>query len=174
MNPVRAGVVTDPKDYRWSGYGEAVGGSPRARAGIATAVAWARGGKDVSRSGGRRGCKASRGEWREVHGAYRKYLYCKGSVSAPGKGGGAAAILHEAWRREMEGGGHLPVAEAMRCRVRYFTDGVALGSPRYVEDVFRDFRGEFSNRRKSGPRRMRGSDWEGMTVLRDLRRDVFG
>ena len=25
LNPVRAGMVKDPKDYRWSGYGEAVG-----------------------------------------------------------------------------------------------------------------------------------------------------
>ena len=26
LNPVRAGMVTDPKDYRWCGYGEAVAG----------------------------------------------------------------------------------------------------------------------------------------------------
>ncbi len=94
-------------------------------------------------------------------------------MSAPGKGGRAAEIPYEAWKREMERGGRLPVAEALRCRVRYFTDGVALGSPRYVEDVFREFRDEFGKRHKSGPRRMRGSDWEGMTVLRDLRMDVF-
>ena len=25
LNPVRAGLVEDPKDYRWCGYGEAVG-----------------------------------------------------------------------------------------------------------------------------------------------------
>jgi len=25
LNPVRAGVVDDPADYRWSSYGEAVG-----------------------------------------------------------------------------------------------------------------------------------------------------
>ncbi len=34
LNPVRAGLVNDPKDYRWSGYGEAVGGSVDARKGI--------------------------------------------------------------------------------------------------------------------------------------------
>jgi REP element-mobilizing transposase RayT len=27
LNPVRAKLVADPKDYRWSGYGEAVGGA---------------------------------------------------------------------------------------------------------------------------------------------------
>ncbi len=34
LNPVRAGRVEDPKDYRWSGYGEATGGSKRARRGL--------------------------------------------------------------------------------------------------------------------------------------------
>ena len=34
VNPVRAGLVKDPKDYRWSGYGEAVAGIIPARAGL--------------------------------------------------------------------------------------------------------------------------------------------
>ena len=34
LNPVRAGLVDDPKDYRWTGYGEATGGSKRARRGL--------------------------------------------------------------------------------------------------------------------------------------------
>ena len=39
LNPIRAGMVEDPKDYRWSGYGEATGGSVIARAGIISALA---------------------------------------------------------------------------------------------------------------------------------------
>jgi hypothetical protein len=31
LNPVRAGMVKDPKDYRWCGYGEAMGGGTAAR-----------------------------------------------------------------------------------------------------------------------------------------------
>ena len=31
LNPVRAKLVEDPKDYRWSGYGEAIGGRQMAR-----------------------------------------------------------------------------------------------------------------------------------------------
>ena len=34
LNPVRAGLVEDPKDYRWCGYAEAVAGGRAARAGI--------------------------------------------------------------------------------------------------------------------------------------------
>jgi len=38
LNPVRAGMVEDPKDYRWSGYGEAVAGGQSARAGLSHLV----------------------------------------------------------------------------------------------------------------------------------------
>lgn len=31
LNPVRAGIVTKAEDYRWSGYGAAMGGDEKAR-----------------------------------------------------------------------------------------------------------------------------------------------
>jgi putative transposase len=34
LNPVRAGIVNDPKDYRWCGYAEALAGGKRAQTGI--------------------------------------------------------------------------------------------------------------------------------------------
>jgi putative transposase len=34
LNPVRAGIVSDPKDYRWCGYAEALTGEQRAQTGI--------------------------------------------------------------------------------------------------------------------------------------------
>ena len=61
-----------------------------------------------------------------------------------------------------------------RCRVRYFTDGAALGSEEFVQGIFEEFRSQFGAKRRRGPRQMKGSDWEGLTVLRDLRREVFG
>ncbi len=38
LNPVRAGLVEDPKDYRWCGYAEAAAGNREARAGLATSL----------------------------------------------------------------------------------------------------------------------------------------
>ncbi len=43
LNPVRAGMVEDPADYRWSSYGEAVGGGrkgngKKAREGLVRAI----------------------------------------------------------------------------------------------------------------------------------------
>ena len=38
LNPVRAGLVDDPKDYYWSGYGEAMQGNRRAQVAICKIV----------------------------------------------------------------------------------------------------------------------------------------
>jgi hypothetical protein len=43
LNPVRAGMVSDPAEYRWSSYGEAMGGGAKgngkkARAGLVRAL----------------------------------------------------------------------------------------------------------------------------------------
>src|SRR6187431_2012190 len=45
LNPVRAGMVTDPADYRWSGYSEAMTGKARSRRGLVRIIgqsAWPR------------------------------------------------------------------------------------------------------------------------------------
>ncbi|MCF6314348.1 MAG: hypothetical protein L3J39_18010, partial [Verrucomicrobiales bacterium] len=70
-------------------------------------------------------------------------------------------------------GGRLPMAVALRCRVRYFSDGAVLGSQRFVDEFFEDKRDDFGEKRKDGGRRMRGAQWGDLRVLRDLRRDVL-
>ena len=156
LNPVRAKVVDDPKEYRWSGYGEAMEGSVRARRGICESV----------------GC-ADDDEinWTTAAREYRKLLYCE--AADPSSSGGET-VPEEKWRKVMREGGKVPVAAALRCRVRYFTDGAVLGSEEYVAQIFEEFRSHFGPRRKSGPRPMKGSDWEGLMVMRDLRKEVFG
>ena len=57
-------------------------------------------------------------------------------------------------------------------RVRYFTDGVVLGSQRFVDGFFERQREAFGERRKSGGRRMKGAQWGDLRVLRDLKDDV--
>ncbi len=158
LNPVRAGIVTDPKDYRWNAYGEAVGGSAKARRGLIAAI----------------GLGTEMVPWSEPSRAYRKYLYCKGSAPAPGNGGAGASIPVEAWRREMNRGGVIPVAAALRCRVRYFTDGAVFGSRAYVQDTAESVSEPSAFPRICGPRKMLGSDWRGLTVLQNLRGEIFG
>ena len=61
----------------------------------------------------------------------------------------------------------------MRCRVRYFTDGLAIGSSRFVERVFEAKREIFSEGRQSGARRLRGGGWGELRGARALRVDVI-
>ena len=146
LNAVRAGLVNDPKDFRFCGYGEAVAGGRLARAGLAL-VALSLGQKE---------------EWRSAGAAYRVYLHVRGESSgfAPEK---VKQVLAEK--------GTLSQAEVLRCRVRYFSDGVVLGSREYVEQIFIGHRGFFGPKRKTGARSLRSASLGDVFTARDLRLD---
>ena len=166
LNPVRAGMVEDPADYRWSSYGEAVGGGSKgngkkAREGLVRAVT-----SDTDA-----GFDASK--WKEASRRYRrlmgiglerKTLNAKTDMSAKrGKSKNNAEAMgsgdHETVLPD------LSMAKMLRCRVRYFTDGAVIGSKEFVNEVFADGRDRFSERRKDGARRMRGSGKAAAGVL---------
>jgi len=68
--------------------------------------------------------------------------------------------------------GRLPLHEILRCRVRYFSDGLALGSPEFVEGIFGKYRERFGLKRNTGARPMKYGEWQGLCTLRNLRREV--
>ena len=59
-----------------------------------------------------------------------------------------------------------------RCRVRYFTDGMAVGGREFVERIFNDNRALFGPKRKDGARKMRFGAWGGLRTVRALRVDA--
>jgi hypothetical protein len=172
LNPVRAGMVADPADYRWSSYGEAVGGGTKgngkkAREGLVRAC--------MSHQGA--GFEAER--WKEVSRVYRRTMGL-----ALGRKSGRAEVETGVVRPPMntaealeaaENGTVLPdlgMAAMLRCRVRYFTDGAVIGSKEFVNEAFAAARERFSAKRKDGARRMRGNGAAAAGVLwsvRDLR-----
>ena len=110
LNPVRAGLVKDPADYRWSSYGEAMGGEAAARAGLASVVGLS--------------------QWTlEGLADYRRVLYGKGGQGRVGEQG---AIDPERVQAVLAAGGQVALAELLRCRVRYLSDGAILGSEEFV------------------------------------------
>ena len=172
LNPVRAGMVADPAEYRWSSYGEAVGGGTKgngkkAREGLVRAC--------LSHQSA--GFEAER--WKDVSRIYRRTMGL-----ALGRESGRAEVekgvirpqrnAAEALEAE-ENGTVLPdlgMAAMLRCRVRYFTDGAVIGSREFVNEVFYGARERFTAKRKDGARRMRGSGAAAAGVLwsvRDLR-----
>ena len=56
--------------------------------------------------------------------------------------------------------------------MRYFSDGLAIGTRRFVEEFFRATKDSlFSEGRRTGARKMRGGEWGGMFSARDLQRE---
>jgi REP element-mobilizing transposase RayT len=171
LNPVRAGMVSDPADYRWSGYGEAVGGG-------------AKGNGKKAREGLVRACMSHKGvgfeaeKWKEVSRIYRRAM-----GMALGRKSGRAEVgeSQHATKNEEEMLAStdnetvlpdLGMAGMLRKRVRYFTDGAVIGSKAFVNEAFAGGRDRFTERRKDGARRMRGSGAATKGVLwsmRDLR-----
>jgi REP element-mobilizing transposase RayT len=175
LNPVRAGMVKDPSDYRWSSYGEAIGGGSKgngktARAGLVRALrAHQRIGPDAD--------LWSSGVSRE----YRKLLMAgavgKSSVSVDQNGKEVTKTLRkgnskEAAEREQEKDGEISFGKMLCCRVRYFTDGAVIGSRNFVDEAFAKSRERFGRNRKDGARKLRGKGIPAANVLwsiRDLR-----
>ena len=71
-------------------------------------------------------------------------------------------------------GGELTTQEVLRVRIRYMSDGMALGSKEFVEEVFEKFRDQFPSKRKTGARRIRRAPLGELNTLRDLQTDVVG
>lgn len=183
LNPVRAGMCSDPADYRWSSYGEAIGGGKK-------------GNGKKSREGIVRACMGHKGagfeaeKWKEVSRIYRRAM----GLALGRKSGreGAETERRTGVRAGVRIAGHvtknnaealesgenetvlpdLSMAKMLRCRVRYFTDGAVIGSKEFVNGLFEDARDRFPERRKDGARRMRGGGKAAAEVLwtvRDLR-----
>jgi len=156
LNPVRAGLVEDPKDYRFCGYAEAAAGAVLARKGLL--AVWA----------GRVGLKG----WQAALAAHRMLIFGEGSSPWTHKG----KLINEKKALQVLNGeqGQLPKSVVLRCRVRYFTDGAILGSAEFV----RGFTGAWQKERgrKYPPKEaaLRGADWGDLRVIQGLRKQVFG
>ena len=166
LNPVRAGLVEDPKDYRFCGYAEALGGSGETGARQGLVHIWA------DRIGRQKKGQKRISAIQAALKAHRVLIFGKGSSPWTHRG---QLISHEKAVKVMnKERGQLPKVVMLRCRVRYFTDGAILGSAEFV----RSFTGAWQRerRRKHRPKvnRMRGASWGDLAVIQALRREVFG
>ncbi len=154
LNPVRAGLVEDPKDYRWCGYAEAVSGVRRAQRGLSKVTGTPVDGWE--KSGGAE--------------AYRCLLFSSGVEvkDAQNENVVRQGVTAEAARKTLAEKGKLSPEEMVRLRVRYFSDGLVLGSKDFVEAVFTQNRDQFGPKRKDGARRISQSE-QAMYSLRRLR-----
>lgn len=156
LNPVRAGLVKDPKDYRFCGYAEAVAGIREATDGLLRIWGNHLGGELSEKS---------------VLSAHRSLLFGQGAD--PWLMGSRAFDRKTALRVIEEQGGVLPIPAAMRCRVRYFSDGLVLGSTEFVRGLAAEV--QCLRARKYPPKAnpMTGAEWGDLAVIQGMRRDIF-
>jgi len=167
LNPVRAGLAKDPKDYRFCGYAEAVAGNRRARAGLGRVWAgWVGGPRKAGSGAGER--SAEPGLREAALRAHRRLLFAKGAEDA--SEADRAAMLKVLEKED----GVLPKGAVLRCRVRYFTDGAVLGSAAFVRSFTERWQAERERKRPPKVNPLKGADWGDLAVLRGLRRRVFG
>ena len=178
LNPVRAGLVKDPADYRWSSYGEAIGGG-------------AKGNGKTARSGLVRALRAHQGVaadaafWaNDVAREYRRILMAgavEKSVKSIERDGKLAVktlrkgISKEEAELERAREGEISIGKVLRCRIRYFTDGAVIGSRSFVNDAFTSARERFGSKRESGARKLKGNAAPAgglLWSLRDLKKGI--
>ena len=150
LNAVRARLVSDPKDYRFCGYGEAVAGGKAAQAGLRAIL----GGESLP-------------PWHAAQAAYRLTLVGVGSGARPGEG----TISPEELNKTVAAKGRLPRHTVLRCRIRHFSDGAVLGSQAFVAEHLTAYRERTGRRRTSPPKPFPAfADWGiDLSTLRGLR-----
>jgi REP element-mobilizing transposase RayT len=134
LNPVRAGMVRDPKDYRWCGYGEAQSDGGAMLEGLRLALP---GGETLKDD--------------ELLATYRLHLFGKGARSKRGDPG-AARISDETLEKATKAGGQLPDAERLRSRQSWFTGGAVIGSRPFVEEHLQQYQNQTQRRTNLSPR----------------------
>jgi putative transposase len=189
LNPVRAKICDDPKDYRWCGYAEAVAGGQEARA----ALGWLveinpHGGMKTDVAAAKSSAPASsESPAKEAMRRWRCHLYGVPERETGQDQGAAprdpAEIFRQRIPREkalevLAQGGKLSQADYLRCKVRYFSDGAVLGGKNFVEGIFQACRERFGPKRRNGARPLRGlaatGKDESLFNFRQLRKGVFG
>jgi hypothetical protein len=146
LNCIRARLTLDPKDYRWCGYAEAVGGSRRAQAGLASLYGSA--------------------TWEQIREKYRLVLFAAGAEVRENK----AAIPIEALQKVVREKGKLPVSDVLRCQMRYFIHGGVLGSRAFVQTQLEAYRLRTGAKPRTKPRPLPAwCEWGDLYTLRAVR-----
>ncbi|MBW2011461.1 MAG: hypothetical protein JRI32_07425 [Deltaproteobacteria bacterium] len=149
LNPIRAGIVNRPEDYRWSSLGYHVQTSNK--------------NDFLSLDFGLR----EFGEMDDVEGLrrYRRYVYEAGALNSSGKEH-ANTIDEEILKKERENDFNLSRAQRFRYRTRYFTDSGIIGTKTFVSKNYQRFKDIYYTKKEKLPKPISGI--EGIYSLKRL------
>ena len=147
LNPVRAKLVDDPKDYRFCGYAEALAGQGQLRTALCAMTL--------------------HDDFSKALALYRTVIFAKGV--GPKRNGEGAGISDETFREVMDAEGVLPLPVMLRQRIRYFTQGAVIGSALFVEEYIAKWAERVGDRRKREPKQIDAKAISGLTSFRHCR-----
>ena len=158
MNPVRANLANSPEEYPWCGFAEAMGRSHC----IDPRLDFRRGLAEVYR------VPADEVVGIELAIRHKTRFFCWKEVLDD--------LPAEIWDADnnLAKGANLPAYLFIRCRIGYLTRGCIIGSKRFIERKFKEYRSHFSSKRKTGARKIHGCSElaDELYSLRDLRKEV--
>jgi hypothetical protein len=149
LNPLRAGLVDRPEQYRWNSIGYHI----------------QTGNEDNFLSLDFGLIEFGVLDARERLKHYRRYVYEAGSLNQPEKGTVKVIedkVVDKERSREFE----LSKSDRFRYRTRYFTDSGIIGSKEFVSANYQRFKNLFSSKHEKKPKPVKGLD--GMYSLKRL------
>ena len=139
LNPLRAGLVKRPEEYRWSSIGYHIQ-TDNNDGFLSTDF----GLKEFNVSGEKERIRR-----------YRRYLYKAGAIDRPDKGK-SRVIDPQILYKEKKKGFKLSAASRLRYRTRYFTDSGIIGSKEFVSNHYQRFKHLFMPRNEKKPKPING------------------
>ena len=139
LNPLRAGIVEKPEEYRWSSIGYHM----------------QTGNKDyfLSTDFGLKEFQVKNAK--ERFRRYRKYMYDAGSIDRPDKNKIKVVnprLLHQEKKKNF----NITQASRLRYRTRYFTDSGIIGSKEFVSNHYQKFKHLFKSKNEKKPKPIQG------------------
>jgi putative transposase len=139
LNPLRAGIVSRPEDYRWNSLGYHVQTKNQDNF--------------LSTDFGLKEFNVN--SEKERIRRYRRYVYEAGAINQPTKGKVKVIkdnILEKERKRDFE----LSRNDRFRYRTRYFTDSGIIGSKEFVSENYQRFKNIFSSKHEKKPKPIKG------------------
>ncbi|MCK4766233.1 MAG: hypothetical protein KAW12_28825, partial [Candidatus Aminicenantes bacterium] len=134
LNPVRAGIVERPEDYRWCSLGMRVRNPGRSKKLLTLLYILDDniGGFSQSESSGKR--IVTKSLYR-----YRKFVYLSGGLEKEGEAVTAPTLVDDV----VSSHGRIGIEDKFRFRVRNISEGLAVGSHSFIADIQKSFNRKF-------------------------------
>ncbi len=153
LNPLRAGLVERPEQYRWNSLGYHVQTNNQD--------------DFLSTDFGLKEFNVQ--SKKERIRRYRRYVYEAGSLNQPEKGN-TKAIKVKVLEKERRRGFELSKSDRFRYRTRYFTDSGIIGSKEFVAANYQRFKNLFNSKHEKKPKPIKGLD--GLYSLKRLSENI--